>query len=140
LKTLQRTWFVTAAGCLCALICINAAAQKAPRKLTLEEAQVLAIDALDTASRKLPGLTLGKYKEEHFPDFFSFEALWDNPDPDGSTVVDDLAVDPQTGDVWRRGACRLQSLTLTKSQIAIRKRIGLSDADYQRLRRQGPAC
>jgi hypothetical protein len=123
-----------------ALVCANSIAQTTPRKITREEAQNLAVDALDPASRQLPGLTLEKYKEEHFPDFFAFEAIWDNPDPDGSTVVDDLAIDPQTADVWRRGACRIQTPALAKSQAALRKRIGLSDAEYQKLRRPGPTC
>ena len=122
------------------LSCAGIGAQSAPRKLTREEAQDLAFDALTAESRKLPGLALAKYKEDHFPDFYAFEAIWDNPDPDGSTVVDDFAVDPQTGDVWRRGVCRLQSTALAKSQAAIRKRIGLSDAEYQKLRRSGPTC
>lgn len=130
----------TAVALFFALLCASSIAQTTPRKITREEAQDLAVDALDPASRQLPGLTLEKYKEEHFPDFFAFEAIWDNPDPDGSTVVDDLAIDPQTADVWRRGACRIQTPALAKSQAALRKRIGLSDAAYQKLRRPGPAC
>jgi hypothetical protein len=140
LKTLRRTWALGASFWFCLCVCVHVCAQTAPRKVTREEAIELAFDSIDPESRKLPGLTLEKYKEEHFPDFYAFEAIWDNPDPDGSTVVDDLAVDPRTGDVWRRGVCRLQSPTLGKSQAAIRKRIGLSDAEYQKLRRAGPTC
>jgi hypothetical protein len=139
LKILRTGGFAAAFG-LCLAVCVHVRAQAAPRKVTREEAIELAFDAIDPESRKLPGLTLEKYKEEHFPDFYAFEAIWDNPDPDGSTVVDDFAVDPQTGDVWRRGVCRLQSTALAKSQAAIRKRIGLSDAEYQKLRRSGPTC
>ncbi len=135
-----RTGGLAAAFWLCLGVCVNVRAQTATRKVTRDEAIELAFDAIDPESRKLPGLTLEKYKEEHFPEFYAFEAIWDNPDPDGSTVVDDLAVDPQTGDVWRRGVCRLQSTALAKSQAAIRKRIGLSDAEYQKLRRAGPTC
>jgi hypothetical protein len=66
--------------------------------------------------------------------------LWDNPIPDGSVVVDDLAVDPQTGDVWRRGACKLNSPSLKKAQAAVRKRLGLSDKEYKKLQHDGPDC
>jgi hypothetical protein len=96
LKTLRRTWALGAAFWFCLCVCVHVCAQTAPRKVTREEAIELAFDSIDPESRKLPGLTLEKYKEEHFPDFYAFEAIWDNPDPDGSTVVD-LAVDPQTG-------------------------------------------
>jgi hypothetical protein len=148
LKTPHRAITLAAVAFFCALLCAGAtataqtapSAQNNPRKLTLEEAQGLAIDSLDAESQKLPGLALEKYKEDHFPDFFALEVIWDNPDPDGSTVLDDLAIDPQTADVWRRGACRLQTPTLAKSQAALRKRMGLSDEQYQKLRRPGPTC
>lgn len=140
MKILRGTRNAIIVGMLSALTCAGIGAQSAPRKLTREEAQDLAFDALAAASRKLPGLVLEKYKEDHFPDFYAFEIIWDNPDPDGSTVVDDVAIDPATGDVWRRGVCRVQSPALAKSQAAVRKRIGLSDAEYQKLRRPGPAC
>lgn len=140
MKILRGTRNTIVVGLLSVLSCAGIGAQSAPRKLTREEAQDLAFDALTAESRKLPGLALAKYKEDHFPDFYAFEIIWDNPDPDGSTVVDDVAIDPATGDVWRRGVCRVQSPALAKSQAAVRKRIGLSDAEYQKLRRPGPPC
>jgi hypothetical protein len=122
------------------VLCGSLSAQKAPRKLTFEEAQGLAFDALDAKSRSLPGLSMGKYVDKNFPDYYAFEALWDNPIPDGSVVVDDIEVDPQTADVWRRGACRLNPPGLAKAQLAIRKKMGLSPKEYQKIRRDGPDC
>jgi hypothetical protein len=140
LKNLHFYRVLTTVGFLCFFFILNAHAQKAPRKLTQTQARDLAVNALDEKSRNLPGLSLEPYVEKNVPDFFSFEALWDNPIPDGSVVVDDLAVDPQTGDVWRRGACKLNSPALKKAQAAVRKRLGLNDKDYKKLQHDGPDC
>ena len=137
---LRHNWAFIAVGVLCVLVGTSSLALAAPRKLTVDEARELASQALEPRQAKLPGLTFEPYDDKSFPDYFSFEVLWDNPVPDGSTVVVDLSVDPQTGDVFKRGGCSATSPALTKLQKTMRKRIGLSEQEYQKIRHPGSAC
>lgn len=112
------------------------------RKLTLDEARQLAYKAVESveSGNKLPGFGLDPYKDDYFPDFYFFEALWDNPGP-GSGVIGHYAVDPRMGDVWSAIVCRqLTSVSLRKLQRAMHKRIGLSEKQYRKLKRPGPMC
>jgi hypothetical protein len=122
------------------LLGASSRAGAAPRKLTVDEARELASEALEPRQAKLPGLTFQPYDDKSFPDYLSFEVLWDNPVPDGSTVVIDLSVDPQTGDVFKRGGCSASSPALVKLQKTMRKRIGLNEQEYKNLRHPGPPC
>jgi hypothetical protein len=140
LKRLNRHWKSIAAGVVCVLLGACSLASAEPRKLTVDEARELASTALEPRQAKLPGLTFQPYDDKSYPDFISFEILWDNPVPDGSIVVVDLSVDPQTGDVFKRGGCVATSPALVKLQKTMRKRIGLSEQDYQKVRHPGSPC
>jgi hypothetical protein len=73
-------------------------------------------------------------------DFYFFCVHWDLPD-DPVDVVNWLAVDVQTGDVWDGDVCReYKSAALTQLKRTIRKRIGLSQQEYWKLKRVGPMC
>jgi len=112
-----------------------------PRRLTLNEAQQLARMALTDQARMLPGLDLEGHNSANFRDFYFFIITWGPPRSEQGGTVDQLAVDETTGDVWSALVCREQkSAALMKLQKAIRKRIGLSDRSYRRLRRKGPMC
>ena len=137
---LHHNWAFIVVGVLCVLVVTSSLAVAAPRKLTVDEARELASQALEPRQAKLPGLTFQPYDDKSFPDYFSFEVLWDNPVPDGPTVVIDLSVDPQTGDVFKRGGCIASSPALIKLQKTMRKRIGLSEQEYKSLRHPGSAC
>jgi hypothetical protein len=51
------------------------------------------------------------------------------------------AVDRRTGDVWSSTICeRIATRALTRLQMALRKRIGLTKAEYRELKRPGPMC
>ena len=51
------------------------------------------------------------------------------------------AVDRRTGDVWSAVFCeRIARRALSRLQAALRKRIGLTNAEYERLKRPGPLC
>jgi len=51
------------------------------------------------------------------------------------------AVDRRTGDVWSAVICkRILTPALSKLQNALGKRIGLTNASYEGLRRPGPLC
>ncbi len=89
---------------------------------------------------KLPKFGLEHYKNDYFPDFCFFEASADHPGP-GSGVVGHYAVDRSTGDVWDGVVCReLRSPGLENLQRTVRKRIGLTEKEYRKLRRPGPMC
>ena len=51
------------------------------------------------------------------------------------------AVDRRTGDVWSSVFCeRIAGRALSRLQAALRKRIGVTNAEYERLKRPGPLC
>jgi hypothetical protein len=51
------------------------------------------------------------------------------------------AVDRGTGDVWSAVFCeRIARRKLSRLQAALRRRIGLTNAQYERLKRPGPLC
>jgi hypothetical protein len=137
---LRHNWALISASVVCGLLGFSYVTSAAARKLTVDEARELASEALEPRQAKLPGLTFQPYDDKNFPDYISFEVLWDNPVPDGSIVVVDLAVDPQTGDVFKRGGCSATSPELVKLQKAMRKRIGLSEQEYRKLRHPAEAC
>lgn len=114
-----------------------------PPRVSLEEAQRLVYKALESegaGATKLPGFGLSAYKDPYFPEFYFFEATWDNTG-EGSVVIGHYAVDPRTGDVWDAVVCEeLDSPSLRKLQQATRKRLGVTQKEYHKLRRPGPMC
>ena len=109
------------------------------RIVTIAEARELAIAAVAPATRRLPGFGADDFPEPYFPDYYFFELTWDNPR--GSVIVDHFAVDPRTGDVWSAILCwEIKSGSLKRLQREIRKRIGLTESEYRKVRRRGPMC
>jgi hypothetical protein len=111
------------------------------RKLTEEEARALVRVALEPGgATKLPGFQIESEPPiPEYPNFYYFEALWQNPGK--NAVVGNYAVDPRTGDVWVSMICsELKSAALKKEQKEIRKRIGLTDQAYKKLKKMGPMC
>ena len=102
------------------------------RKLVLEVSQ-------EQGSTKLPGFGIENSQDSYFPEFYFFDALWNNPD--GSVVIGHFAVDPQTADVWDAVVCRRYHTTaLSRLQRSMRQRIGLTNTRYNQIRRSGPMC
>ena len=133
----RRTSGLALVWLMLAPISPHAAAQ---RHLSPAEANALVIKALEPAGIKgLRGFSVEQSAGARSDKFYVFEATWDNPG--GSVVFGAYAVDRVTGDVWDAVVCReFTSEALGKIQRAIRKRIGLSDKDYARLKRLGPMC
>jgi hypothetical protein len=51
------------------------------------------------------------------------------------------AVDRRTGDVWNSTICeRISTRAINRLQVALRKRIGLTNTEYEELKRPGPLC
>lgn len=129
-KRFSRVFFLT-------LLCCIAAA--AAREITREQARYLVKTVLQAKWQynKLPGFGLEFYTDKYFPDFFFFEATWNNPR--GSVVLGHYAVNPRTADVWEIVGCRrLESHSIRNLQQSLRKDIGLSEQQYRKLSARAP--
>ena len=109
------------------------------RDISLAEANSLIYAFLNSSGCTDRSCGLDEYTNSYFPQFYFFEATWDNPN--GSPIIGHYAVDPRTGDVWDAIVCgRLTSPALIKLQKAVRKQIALTEEKYRRARRPGPMC
>lgn len=111
--------------------------------VSLEEANDLVTTLLKgRGTTKAPGFQLVPYDDtQYYPEFQFFQAILANPNPTGSFNLGHHAVDRKTGDVWDAVICdHLTSRSLAKLQIAIRKRIGLTEEAYRQLHKEGPMC
>ncbi|HEV1284969.1 MAG TPA: hypothetical protein VNU44_06645 [Bryobacteraceae bacterium] len=78
--------------------------------------------------------------DAEFQDFYFIHAEWDSP-AHNSAAIGHFAVERATGDVWDWVICgQFHSPSLTAAQQALRKRIGLTDAEYLKIRKPGPFC
>jgi hypothetical protein len=113
----------------------------AQRTITAKEATDL-VDAMLTADgwNELPGFRL--YEAPFGPGYkgyFFVHAEHDNPG--GGSAIGHYAVEQTTGEVWDWAIClRFTSRALTQAQALLRRRIGLTDAEYRRIRMPGPFC
>jgi len=61
--------------------------------------------------------------------------------PNGSSTIGHFLVDPKTADVWDGVVCKeYKNAGLLKLQISARKKLGLTEVMYQKLKRPGPYC
>jgi len=107
------------------------------REISLEEANELL-----TAYLKLPEGNLLKSGDMGYTGFYFFMAiLGASKGPVGVLHVRYDAVDRKTGDVWNGVICQqIASHSLKKLQLTLRRRIGLTDDEYQKAKRPGPMC
>ena len=112
-----------------------------PRTVLLDEAKDLVIQGLPSTTRHLPKFGLLQYEDRNFPQFYFFTAYWSGA-PNGSVIIGHYAVDKSTGDVWDAvmECDEISTPALRKLQAEIRRRIGLSDSGYQKIKRKGPMC
>ncbi len=107
------------------------------REITYKE----AYDML-TAFLKVNGVE--QSGEMGYKEYYFFMANMGSSCDPGGTCIGDFqyyAVDRRTGDVWSSVICeRIATRALTRLQAALRKRIGLTNAEYGRLKRLGPMC
>jgi hypothetical protein len=126
---------------LAALLC--ASAQSAPRRpITVKEASDLVRALLKPDGwTKLRGFVLYQALfDAEFQDFYFIHAEWDSPST-RHAAIGHFAVERSTGDVWDWVKCgEFNSPALSAAQQALRKQIGLSDAEYQQIRKPGPFC
>jgi hypothetical protein len=106
-----------------------------PRTITVAEARQLVYAMLDAEDwTKLPGFVLYESSPGSDQGFYFIHATYDS---DGSGIGH-YAVERTTGEVWDWAMCgRFTSPALQKPQQRLRKLIGLTDADYLKLRKPG---
>jgi hypothetical protein len=109
--------------------------------ISLDEAKSLVEAAVPAKLKRLPKFGLDQFKDGDRPRFYFFTAEWEGL-PNGSVVIGNYAVDQRTGDVWDAvTSCdELSTPVLRKLQSKIRLRIGLSAAEYHRIKSNGPLC
>jgi len=125
-----------------ALLLSGSARSAAPRTITVTEAQDLVRALLKPDGwTKLRGFVLYQALfDAEFQDFYFIHAEWENK-PKGHAPIGHFAVERTTGDVWDWVKCgRFSSPFLTEAQQNLRKSIGLSDAEYQQMRKPGVFC
>jgi hypothetical protein len=111
------------------------------RKLTVDEAHALVLASLTPEQKRLPSLGAEPYNDPNTSQFLFFTVYWAGA-PNGSAVVANLAVDPNTGDVFSATmSCKEeQNGNLRALQTRIRASLHLSQSEYQRLKTKGPLC
>jgi hypothetical protein len=126
---------------LTALLLITA--QSAPqRTITVGEATALVQALLKPDGwTKLRGFVLYQALfDAEFQDFYFIHAEWDSPSS-RHAAIGHFAVERSTGEVWDWVKCgQFNSPSLGEAQQALRKRIGLSNAEFQQIKRPGPFC
>ena len=110
--------------------------------ITEKQAEELAAAGAPEEMRKLPGFSLDRWIQADCPDFYYFDALWNNPSRNGSNLSGHLAVNRRTGDVWLEpwlpSPRRMTNSRLKKLQRSIRKQLAMSGTDYSELRKVLP--
>jgi len=105
-----------------------------------KQARQLVRAALASSALRVPAhIALGSGGDQPGLYFFS---VYGPANPNGSSTIGHFLVDSKTGDVWGGVVCEeYRTPALIKLQASIRKRFGLTDALYQRMKRQpGPFC
>ena len=120
------------------LVSASAVAQQkagTPRKITIAEAKELVTKAVESSRGKRGGFFFDYNPEASY----EFEVRSAKPSPVSYPLIGHFAVDPNTADVWDAVVCKeYQSESLRKLQQTIRKRIGLTEEEYQKIRKPGP--
>jgi len=116
------------------------AAGETRRTVTPDQGRILVLASLTPEQRRLPSLEAEIYKDPKSK-FLFYAVTWAGT-PNGSVVVGNYAVDPNTGDVFSAtAACDEQKNNdLQTLQKRIRVGLHLTDAQYRKLKTKGPLC
>lgn len=110
------------------------------KRLSEEEAKKLVLTTLRSQRMNVERIESGSNNDRLGSGFYSFRAV--GPfNPLGSNTIGNFLVNPATGDVFNGLFCEeYHTPALRKLQTAIRKRFGISQDDYRKLRRPSPLC
>lgn len=110
--------------------------QNQSRRIEMAEASKLVYEGIKLHN---PDATITNVANPYDRDFMYFQGLW--PNPVGSPVIGNFAVNPWTGDVWDVGGCDRVSLpSIRRQQEGIRKRFQITKKEYARLQAKKPLC
>lgn len=114
-----------------------------PRPLTISEARYLVVVALDSyapRAHRLPGFGIDYFADPFFWGFMNFSATWSGV-PGGGSTIDNIDVNMRTADVMEATICKpITSPRVRRLQRRLRRKIGLSAADYKKFKLIGPYC
>jgi hypothetical protein len=121
------------------LIEIFALAESKLRTVSVGEGKELVYALLKPSGCTRRRCEVDRLPDKYFPQLFLFEGLW--PNPTGSPHIGSWAVDPQTGDLWDANVCvEYRSSGVESLQRRLRKRIGLTEDGYKKLKQRPPMC
>jgi hypothetical protein len=110
-----------------------------PRTISLGEGRELVYALLKPSGWTTQTCDVEKLPDKYFPQLFSFEVRWSNPM--GSPHIGAWAVDPKTADLWDANVCvEYRPPGVARLQRMLRKRIGLAEKEYKRLKGRPPMC
>lgn len=111
--------------------------------ISISVARQLVWESLPTEAKQLPHVAVngdGK-RDPFYRQFWEFMVTWAGSPNGGSAIVGYYDVDPATGDVFDANSCdRKTNLELLELQRKVRRRLGLTESEYQKIRRSGPYC
>jgi len=108
--------------------------------ISADEARYLVRADLASFAKKTSQLSIQRGSDDYAFGLYFF-SVYGPRNPAGSSTIGHFLVDPKTGDVFDGVVCKeYKAPTLAKLQNSIRKRIGLSRADYLKLKRPIPMC
>jgi len=119
---------------------MGACAKASESGLSETDFKDLARTALSEQQRRLPGL--GFEIDTHSDPRYVYVTITWQQRGEGSVIVDNLAIDNRTVDVWSAtSSCSEKSNSaLTTLQLHLRKRLKISPDSYRRLKNHGPLC
>ena len=109
------------------------------KSVSAQDARRLARAALPEWALKAGPVYIDQGRFDPDTGFYFFTATRSNPG--GSGTVGHFAIHGITGDVWDGVVCQeYKTEAIARLQTSIRRKLGLTEAAYQKLRRQGPYC
>jgi hypothetical protein len=114
-------------------------AESKRRTISVEEGRELVYALLEPSGCTRRRCEVDRLQDKYFPQLFFFDGLW--PNPTGSPHIGSWAVDPKTGDLWDANVCvEYRSSGVESLQLRLRKRIGLTEDGYKKLKKRPPMC
>ena len=111
------------------------------RKTSADEARKLVYALLKPSGCTERTCDVETISDKYFTQFLFFEALALHSSPNSSLHIGSWAVDPRTGDLYDASVCaEYRNAAVHSLQQQLRKRIGLSEGDYRKLKQRPPMC
>jgi len=121
------------------LVCPHGDAESKPLTITIEQGRQLVYALLKQSGCTAGTCAVDRLSNNYFPQFIFYQAFW--PNPSGSPLIGSWAIDPQTADIWDANLCaEYSSSAVVRLQQRLRKRIGVTQDTYKKLKQRPPMC